>query len=84
MIPPGFHYVYCASKSLYNDSAPRVGFLHNFKENEILIREWNVESEELQVRVRGDPQIERQRIRENIKSLDRYQFSMKKFRIVNK
>lgn len=62
--------MYCASKSPYNDCAPRVGFLHDYKENEIVIREWNPETEELQVRVKVDPEREKQCIRENIKSLD--------------
>jgi A1 cistron-splicing factor AAR2 len=72
MIPDGVHYVYCASKGPYNDLAPRVGFLHYFKRGEILIREWSHEEEELKVRVKGDPELEKRRIRENIQHLDRF------------
>lgn len=72
MIPDGVHYVYCASKSPYNDLAPRVGFLHYFKRGEILIREWSQEQEELKVREKGDTEHEKRCIRENIKHLDKY------------
>lgn len=72
MIPPGLHYVYCASQNQqFNECAPRVGFLHFFKANEILIREWNRETEELQIRVKGDAETEKQCIRDNLESLDK-------------
>ena len=71
MIPEGVHYVYCASKGAFNDLAPRVGFLHYFKKGEIVVREWNPETEELQHRTKGDVQQEKIRIRENLKHLDK-------------
>lgn len=71
MIPAGPHYVYTASQGPYGDSALRVGFLHYFQPQEIVIREWDTEKEELRVRTKGDTALEIQRIRENIKELDR-------------
>ncbi|UMM16342.1 hypothetical protein L5515_013388 [Caenorhabditis briggsae] len=40
MIPPGVHFVYCSIKS-----APRIGFFHNFKAGEIVVKKWNKEAE---------------------------------------
>ena len=72
MIPPGPHFVSCASKGPYGDMAPRVGFIHYYKEREIIIREWNQGTEELAVRTKGDADLEKQRIRENLQDLDMY------------
>lgn len=72
MIPPGPHYIYCASRGPYGDIAPRVGFLHYFKSKEILVKEWNNEDEELTERRTSDPELEKSRIRENLKDLDRF------------
>lgn len=72
MIPPGPHFISCSSRGPYGDMAPQVGFIHHFKEREIVIREWNAETEELTVRTRGDGELERKRIRENLKDLDSY------------
>lgn len=71
-IPPGIHFVYSSSKDNFgNSSTSRSGFLHYFKAGEILVKEWNNEKEELQNRTRGDVELEKQRIRENYKDLDR-------------
>uniref|UniRef100_A0A1A9W9Q2 Protein AAR2 homolog n=1 Tax=Glossina brevipalpis TaxID=37001 RepID=A0A1A9W9Q2_9MUSC len=72
MIPPGFHYVWCAATGPYGDSAPRVGFAHYFKAREILVKEWDTSREELRERQIVDPQLEKQRIREHLKDLDRF------------
>ncbi|XP_068157707.1 protein AAR2 homolog [Drosophila tropicalis] len=71
MIPPGMHYVWCASCGPYGDAAPRVGFVHYFHPNEILVREWDNELEELRTRQIDDPEEERQRIRKNLAQLER-------------
>lgn len=71
-IPSGPHFVYSSSRdNLGNSSNARSGFLYYFKAGEILVKEWNDEKEELQDRTRGDVENEKQRIRENIKDLDR-------------
>uniref|UniRef100_A0A336KFK0 Protein AAR2 homolog n=1 Tax=Culicoides sonorensis TaxID=179676 RepID=A0A336KFK0_CULSO len=72
MIPEGPHYFYCASQSPYGDVAPRVGLMHYFKPKEILIREWDSEKEELRLRRQDLVDIEINKIRENIKDLDRF------------
>jgi A1 cistron-splicing factor AAR2 len=71
-IPQGPHFVYsCSRDNFGNISTSRSGFLHYFKGGEILVKEWNASSEELQDRTRGDIELEKQRIRENLKELDR-------------
>lgn len=72
MIPPGPHYIYCASKDPYGESAPRVGFIHYFKSSEIVIREWDPNNEELRIRQTNDPNLEKKRIRDNLEDLDRF------------
>lgn len=72
MIPPGPHFVSCASRGPYGDMAPKVGFIHYYREQEIIIREWNAATEELTVRTKGDAETEKQRIRDNLKDLDIY------------
>ncbi|EDV30188.1 uncharacterized protein Dana_GF23151 [Drosophila ananassae] len=71
MIPPGVHYVWCASRGPYGDTAPRVGFAHFFHPNEILVREWDNELEELRPRRIAEPEVERERIRRNLAQLER-------------
>uniref|UniRef100_A0A6B2EBW6 Protein AAR2 homolog n=1 Tax=Phlebotomus kandelakii TaxID=1109342 RepID=A0A6B2EBW6_9DIPT len=70
MIPPGPHFVYCASVGPFGDAAPRVGFIHYFREREIVIREWDPTTEELRIRTKGDPEVEKQFIQENILQFD--------------
>lgn len=69
LIPEGVHFVYCASRGPYGDSAPRVGFAHFFKRSEIIIREWDNEREELRERIQEG---EKEKIRENLRTLDRF------------
>ncbi|KAM8701935.1 hypothetical protein ACLKA7_007978 [Drosophila subpalustris] len=70
MIPPGVHYIWCASRGPYGDTAPRVGFVHFFHPNEILVREWDSELEELRPRQTAEPALERGRIRKNLAQLE--------------
>lgn len=72
MIPPGPHYIYCASKGPYGDVAPRVGFVHFFHRNEIVVREWDRGNEELRERKIADPELEKCRISENLLQLDKF------------
>ncbi|XP_030374256.1 protein AAR2 homolog [Scaptodrosophila lebanonensis] len=71
MIPPGLHYVWCASRGPYGDTAPRVGFAHYFQINEIVVREWDHDLEELRPRKIAEPEVERERIRKNLPQLER-------------
>lgn len=72
MIPPGPHHIWCAASGPYGDTAPRVGFAHFFHEQEILVKEWDADTEELRDRRVEDAVLEKQRIRENLKTLDSY------------
>lgn len=71
MIPPGSHFVHTAAEGPYGDSALRVGFIHYYKKQEIVIREWDDQNEELRERRAGDINVDIARIRDNIKDLDR-------------
>lgn len=66
------HFFYSSSRDSFgNSSTARNGFLHYFKPGEILVKEWNSQLEELQNRSKGDLELEKQRIREHLKDLDR-------------
>lgn len=71
MIPPGAHFVYTAAKGLYGDASSRIGFMHYFKCQEIVIREWDNDKEELRIRTTGNKD-EVTRIRENLLELDSF------------
>jgi len=71
MVPPGVHYIWCASRGPYGETAPRVGFVHFFHPNEILVREWDGELEEMRPRQTVEPDLERERIRRNLAQLER-------------
>ncbi len=70
MIPPGPHYVYTAAQGSYGDTSSRIGFIHYFKSQEIIIREWDNEKEELRIRTKGNKDEEVTRIRNNLRELD--------------
>ncbi|VDK47737.1 unnamed protein product [Anisakis simplex] len=63
MIPPGVHFVYFSVKT-----APRIGFFHCFKEQEIVVRKWDLTQEDLSNDVLTGDEIDR--IRSNLKTLD--------------
>lgn len=74
MIPPGVHYVYTASQGTYGDTALRTGFMHFFQPGEVMIRQWDEAAEELHERRAPSAEAaaaERDRIRGNLKELDR-------------
>lgn len=74
MIPPGAHFVYTAAEGVYGDTAARVGFLHYFKKQEIVIREWDQNIEELRERPRANIETDKTRIRDNLTEIDKYVF----------
>lgn len=71
MIPPGAHFVYTAAEGIYGDTAARVGFIHYFKKQEMVIREWNDQTEELRPRSNANLERDKMRIRENLSELDK-------------
>lgn len=70
MIPPGPHYVWCAATGPYGDTAPRVGFTYFFEEQELVVREWDANNEELRERQIAEPELEKRRLKDNLKMLD--------------
>jgi A1 cistron-splicing factor AAR2 len=73
LIPPGPHFVYASASedSFGIPSSSRSGFIKYFHAGEVIVKEWNDSTEELQDRTKGDTQLEIQRIKENLKDLDR-------------
>lgn len=73
LIPPGPHFIYCSAKedSFGIPSSSRSGFMKYFKAGEVIVKEWNEQTEELQDRTKGDLELEIERIKENLKDLDR-------------
>lgn len=72
MIPPGPHFVYTAAQGPYGDTSSRIGFIHYFKSQEIVIREWDNEKEELRARSKGNREQEVASIRNNLRELDSF------------
>lgn len=71
MIPPGAHFIYTAAEGTFGDTAARVGFIHFFKKQEIVIHEWDQNAEELRPRSSVNIETDKTRIRENLKELDK-------------
>lgn len=71
MIPPGPHFVYTAAEGIYGDTAARVGFIHYFKKQEIIIREWDANTEELRPRPNASVERDKVRIKGNLSEIDR-------------
>ncbi|KAI9479547.1 A1 cistron-splicing factor [Zychaea mexicana] len=70
MIPPGLHFVYFSATSKEGVQGIRTGFFHYFESKEILVREWNPQTEDLRDETELDPdQVERYKI--NIRDFDR-------------
>ncbi|EFN78947.1 protein AAR2 homolog [Harpegnathos saltator] len=70
MIPPGIHYVHYSAVNEFGEMAPRVGFLHDFKKCEFLVKKWD--SKEEDVSSESVPEETVQRLKDNLKELDRY------------
>ncbi|EEZ98158.1 protein AAR2 homolog [Tribolium castaneum] len=69
MIPPGVHFIFYNSVSATTDDvAPRVGFFHNFKPGEVLVKKWSKVNEQI-----SDEQVNESEIvslKENLRALD--------------
>ncbi|XGW08390.1 hypothetical protein V3C99_011039 [Haemonchus contortus] len=63
MIPAGVHFVYCSVKG-----APRIGFFHNFKSEEVLAKRWDKVKETFSDDVLSDEEVSR--IRASLKTID--------------
>ncbi|XP_059490415.1 protein AAR2 homolog [Neocloeon triangulifer] len=70
MIPPGVHYISYSARNKHGDVSPRVGFFHNFKKSEILVRKWDTKEEDISLENATEEDISR--IRSNLLHLDKY------------
>ncbi|XP_012276696.1 protein AAR2 homolog isoform X2 [Orussus abietinus] len=70
MIPPGFHYVHYSAKNEFGELAPRVGFIHIFKESELLVKKWEVKEEDFSFE--SIPKDTVSNIKTDLKNLDRF------------
>ncbi|XP_021919236.1 protein AAR2 homolog isoform X2 [Zootermopsis nevadensis] len=70
MIPPGFHYVYYNAVDSEGDTAPRIGFVHNFKKSEFLVKKWDSAIEDISSAEVSFEELSR--IREDLLNLDRF------------
>ncbi|CEP07188.1 hypothetical protein [Parasitella parasitica] len=70
LIPPGLHFIYFSTTSNEGTQGIRTGFFHFFESQEVLVREWNPQIEDLRDESDLDP-VQVERIRSNIRSFDR-------------
>lgn len=70
MIPPGIHFVYFSATNNHGDVAPRVGFMHDFKRSEFVVKKWDSENEGISLIEVSD--IEVARLKADLLNLDRY------------
>ncbi|XP_069682395.1 protein AAR2 homolog [Periplaneta americana] len=70
MIPPGLHYVYYNAINKDGDTAPRVGFIHNFKKSEFVAKKWDPETEDISTTEVSEEQISR--IKADLLNLDKF------------
>jgi A1 cistron-splicing factor AAR2 len=70
MIPPGIHFIYYSAVGSDGQVAPRTGFIHDFKQQEVLIKVWDPSTED----VKSDPTTPelQQSIESNKQELDQY------------
>lgn len=70
MIPPGIHFVYYSATNKHGDVAPRVGFMHDFKRSEFVVKKWDSESEGISPVEVIDAEVAR--LKADLLNLDRY------------
>ncbi|XP_071571650.1 protein AAR2 homolog [Temnothorax nylanderi] len=70
MIPPGIHFVHYSAVNEFGELAPRVGFFHDFQKGEFLVKRWDNKEEDFSSEPVPEETV--QRLRDNIKELDRY------------
>lgn len=61
--------LFCSIENDHGDQSPRVGFLHNFRSREILVRKWDATEEEF-VDEQNTEVVER--LKANVKNMDRF------------
>ncbi|KAJ3046201.1 a1-alpha2 repression [Rhizophlyctis rosea] len=70
-IPPGLHFVYYSSLSKFDQAGVRAGFFKVFSPREIVVKQWNPQTEDLKLDTELDPdQVERYHL--NIRDFNQY------------
>ncbi|XP_011498606.1 PREDICTED: protein AAR2 homolog [Ceratosolen solmsi marchali] len=70
MIPPGFHFIHYSAVDQYGESAPRIGFFHNFNKSDFIVKRWDASLESISSESVSEETV--QRLKENLKELDRF------------
>uniref|UniRef100_A0A5S6QUA1 Protein AAR2 homolog n=1 Tax=Trichuris muris TaxID=70415 RepID=A0A5S6QUA1_TRIMR len=69
MIPPGCHFIFVSCSNERGGQAPRIGFFHFFHPQELLVKNWNEETEDL---IDETDEEKKGRIQSDLKNLDQY------------
>ncbi|XP_011637245.1 protein AAR2 homolog [Pogonomyrmex barbatus] len=70
MIPPGIHFIHYSAVDELGELAPRIGFFHDFKKGEFLVKRWDNKEEDISSE--SVPEETVQSLKDNLKELDRY------------
>lgn len=70
MIPPGLHYIFYSAVSDTGDTAPRTGFLHNFKKSEVVVKKWDKKNECISSENVSETEVVH--LKDNIRALDNF------------
>ncbi|XP_057335676.1 protein AAR2 homolog [Microplitis mediator] len=70
MIPPGLHFIHYSATNEFNESVPRVGFFHVFKEKDFIVKQWDKKEEDMSSLPIEDELVER--LKTNHKELDKF------------
>lgn len=70
MIPAGVHFIYFSPVNKEGNKGPRTGFFYNFSPQEIVIRHWDVQAEEIRCTQLSDEDLKH--YKENKKDLDKF------------
>ncbi|XP_017783525.1 PREDICTED: protein AAR2 homolog [Nicrophorus vespilloides] len=70
MIPPGIHYIFYSAVGSYGEISPRVGFFHNFRKSELLVKKWDKEKEDISSEEVSESEV--LQLRDNILALDKF------------
>ncbi|RZC00563.1 AAR2 domain containing protein [Asbolus verrucosus] len=70
MIPPGVHFIFYSAVSNTDDIAPRMGFFHNFKKSEVLVKKWDKKTEDISMELVSEEEVVN--LKENLMMLDEF------------
>lgn len=70
MIPPGIHFIHYSPSDVYGMVSPKVGFFHNFKRSEFLVRKWDKAKEDISLELVSQTEVVG--LKDNIEALDQF------------